>query len=186
MIRRPPRSTLFPYTTLFRSRIVESRPIMVRFWMGPSAPCYLMSSRCRRTRSSALATTPGAVNMAAHQHGDWRHRSRNLGEVGGLCNHGVDRQPELLVDALIRRRFTKPLDSHDYAFVFRDPAIPGLWRRRFNRDPRHAGRQYGIAVVLRLPGEVLEAGQGDCSRPSAIRLHPLVRAQNQINLLSSR
>src|SRR5260370_26956522 len=26
MIRRPPRSTLFPYTTLFRSRIVEGSP----------------------------------------------------------------------------------------------------------------------------------------------------------------
>src|SRR2546427_8793922 len=26
MIRRPPRSTLFPYTTLFRSQLVEGRP----------------------------------------------------------------------------------------------------------------------------------------------------------------
>src|SRR3712207_7609950 len=26
MIRRPPRSTLFPYTTLFRSRITPSKP----------------------------------------------------------------------------------------------------------------------------------------------------------------
>src|SRR3712207_6913800 len=26
MIRRPPRSTLFPYTTLFRSRLVDTRP----------------------------------------------------------------------------------------------------------------------------------------------------------------
>src|SRR2546427_10027794 len=32
MIRRPPRSTLFPYTTLFRSRLVDSagRPIRLR------------------------------------------------------------------------------------------------------------------------------------------------------------
>src|SRR2546426_5954508 len=29
MIRRPPRSTLFPYTTLFRSRVVRS---MLREW----------------------------------------------------------------------------------------------------------------------------------------------------------
>src|SRR2546427_9338424 len=26
MIRRPPRSTLFPYTTLFRSRVMEDEP----------------------------------------------------------------------------------------------------------------------------------------------------------------
>src|SRR5256885_12693559 len=30
MIRRPPRSTLFPYTTLFRSIVSESRPTAVQ------------------------------------------------------------------------------------------------------------------------------------------------------------
>src|SRR2546422_7651695 len=32
MIRRPPRSTLFPYTTLFRSRIAESLIANSRLW----------------------------------------------------------------------------------------------------------------------------------------------------------
>src|SRR2546430_12977478 len=27
MIRRPPRSTLFPYTTLFRSRLIQEQPV---------------------------------------------------------------------------------------------------------------------------------------------------------------
>src|SRR3989454_2248741 len=30
MIRRPPRSTLFPYTTLFRSRLVDAEPLPAR------------------------------------------------------------------------------------------------------------------------------------------------------------
>src|SRR2546430_12348596 len=30
MIRRPPRSTLFPYTTLFRSRVVRERVLRLR------------------------------------------------------------------------------------------------------------------------------------------------------------
>src|SRR2546430_10494835 len=30
MIRRPPRSTLFPYTTLFRSRVSESDKVLLR------------------------------------------------------------------------------------------------------------------------------------------------------------
>src|SRR5438309_5820275 len=30
MIRRPPRSTLFPYTTLFRSRAADARPLPIR------------------------------------------------------------------------------------------------------------------------------------------------------------
>src|SRR3712207_8494951 len=32
MIRRPPRSTLFPYTTLFRSRVRVSRGKRPRYW----------------------------------------------------------------------------------------------------------------------------------------------------------
>src|SRR5258708_19158647 len=38
MIRRPPRSTLFPYTTLFRSRCRPGRPFPARR-RGPRPPC---------------------------------------------------------------------------------------------------------------------------------------------------
>src|SRR3712207_7406634 len=45
MIRRPPRSTLFPYTTLFRSRAMAQDGVLVaRGWLGsvasgvPAAP----------------------------------------------------------------------------------------------------------------------------------------------------
>src|SRR3712207_7672716 len=37
MIRRPPRSTLFPYTTLFRSRIDTRRHVFFRVVQGPVA-----------------------------------------------------------------------------------------------------------------------------------------------------
>src|SRR5258707_3875786 len=37
MIRRPPRSTLFPYTTLFRSLPVGYRSSLERFRHGPAA-----------------------------------------------------------------------------------------------------------------------------------------------------
>src|SRR2546430_12386256 len=42
MIRRPPRSTLFPYTTLFRSA-----PITTRFQARPAPTTTLPASRCR-------------------------------------------------------------------------------------------------------------------------------------------
>src|SRR5690242_21615757 len=38
MIRRPPRSTLFPYTTLFRSRPGRSPTAAPRTWRNPPAP----------------------------------------------------------------------------------------------------------------------------------------------------
>src|SRR5256885_8661287 len=35
MIRRPPRSTLFPYTTLFRSRLAQSRDQLTALKLAP-------------------------------------------------------------------------------------------------------------------------------------------------------
>src|SRR3989442_11077837 len=45
MIRRPPRSTLFPYTTLFRS--LEDRALPGRALVGPSAPARRCDGRLR-------------------------------------------------------------------------------------------------------------------------------------------
>src|SRR5215471_20385681 len=51
MIRRPPRSTLFPYTTLFRSRVVRAPRRRPRYCVR-NAHRRGASARCRRrTRS---------------------------------------------------------------------------------------------------------------------------------------
>src|SRR3712207_8927739 len=50
MIRRPPRSTLFPYTTLFRS----AAPIHRRAWKGHSRKLRGNWSRDRQGRSGKL------------------------------------------------------------------------------------------------------------------------------------
>src|SRR3712207_6912360 len=45
MIRRPPRSTLFPYTTLFRSATIRPRRIMERgCTIDPACPVLLLPS----------------------------------------------------------------------------------------------------------------------------------------------
>src|SRR3712207_6986276 len=54
MIRRPPRSTLFPYTTLFRSRRTVERRIEMAAVTNGSA-----------RRRAALAVWVGAVTLAA-------------------------------------------------------------------------------------------------------------------------
>src|SRR2546427_1834148 len=51
MIRRPPRSTLFPYTTLFRSGVYVARaPPPAKSWQLPGFLCGIPrpSFRCRR------------------------------------------------------------------------------------------------------------------------------------------
>src|SRR5207248_10226730 len=47
MIRRPPRSTLFPYTTLFRSKPRPSRPAQARGFAHGG--CSATQSRCWRS-----------------------------------------------------------------------------------------------------------------------------------------
>src|SRR5256884_7308839 len=60
MIRRPPRSTLFPYTTLFRSPAARSRALPVR----------LQSARRRRgvaTRQRHRLLAPRPVGRGTHE-----------------------------------------------------------------------------------------------------------------------
>src|SRR5438067_5764964 len=52
MIRRPPRSTLFPYTTLFRSRAVSRRARPAAHWPCPPAACLPE----RRDRTAGRST----------------------------------------------------------------------------------------------------------------------------------
>src|SRR2546427_6477186 len=76
MIRRPPRSTLFPYTTLFRSLLVEGaainketartgehyvRPVVQRPLQARLTPDYyetLAISHCMRPRASQDTISP--------------------------------------------------------------------------------------------------------------------------------
>src|SRR2546430_11905572 len=70
MIRRPPRSTLFPYTTLFRSHLRQSRRGCTAGWITDAVPSRLGDRgrdrshrrlcvrRARRAASSAYTKAP--------------------------------------------------------------------------------------------------------------------------------
>src|SRR3712207_7079149 len=66
MIRRPPRSTLFPYTTLFRSLRISS----LRFQINEST---------RKRRSDGVETDCGAGR--GHRRRVERHRARDRARV---------------------------------------------------------------------------------------------------------
>src|SRR2546426_2171075 len=58
MIRRPPRSTLFPYTTLFRSRIPDHASAAVASPVSAAAaPCVADTSCGTRTGSARIGTS---------------------------------------------------------------------------------------------------------------------------------
>src|SRR5438876_2761119 len=61
MIRRPPRSTLFPYTTLFRSR----KPNAPR---SDGAGIYDRPRRLRESKSHSQSGSPGWANLRSEEH----------------------------------------------------------------------------------------------------------------------
>src|SRR5258708_29457204 len=55
MIRRPPRSTLFPYTTLFRSAPARLIAMAARKWLSNPVKACAASSSPRKSRLSTAA-----------------------------------------------------------------------------------------------------------------------------------
>src|SRR2546430_13200143 len=60
MIRRPPRSTLFPYTTLFRSQ--SAIKILVTRWSPSSRPDFIAKGRDRK--STRLNSSHSQISYA--------------------------------------------------------------------------------------------------------------------------
>src|SRR3712207_7524932 len=68
MIRRPPRSTLFPYTTLFRSSTASVRTRMFRF-MVTSCLCLIDRRRGGKSKlGQGLRSRSQRVNMRSEEH----------------------------------------------------------------------------------------------------------------------
>src|SRR5256886_15836054 len=77
MIRRPPRSTLFPYTTLFRSNYI--REAGGQLHIGATASHYdVESSALLRQKCPLLTETAAAIGDV---------QVRNMGTIGGSVAH---------------------------------------------------------------------------------------------------
>src|SRR5258708_37699395 len=96
MIRRPPRSTLFPYTTLFRSLGAEARDALGRrkasqFAIEAGGPCRAIA--CRRGNGAVPCQDPGGTrhpalefpSPAARGRGGGGDRGRERARRSGLC-----------------------------------------------------------------------------------------------------
>src|SRR3989475_7276971 len=66
MIRRPPRSTLFPYTTLFRSRGAEQRGVAARI-KHEHAPHRLLEGKRLRVHRPARSRLQQPRQAARHR-----------------------------------------------------------------------------------------------------------------------
>src|SRR3989442_8342370 len=64
MIRRPPRSTLFPYTTLFRSQAHRRRAEFRRHASGPILVCEEIQDWTRDRKSTRLNSSHVRISYA--------------------------------------------------------------------------------------------------------------------------
>src|SRR5256885_5437147 len=72
MIRRPPRSTLFPYTTLFRSQAIQVGSVPKYLVVTPNGKYVLVSNWCSYTLSVVSTATGKQVrqlHMGAYPRG---------------------------------------------------------------------------------------------------------------------
>src|SRR2546429_6419181 len=131
MIRRPPRSTLFPYTTLFRSRV------------GTAA-------RPAAARTNLLRGAPSSENSANHQAargvGRKIHRCGRGRSTGGKRSeeHTSELQSRLhLVCRLLLEKKKTPTDHITYAHAALsapNPALLCCWLATRYRDRSQTGR----------------------------------------------
>src|SRR5204862_7984078 len=78
MIRRPPRSTLFPYTTLFRS----PRPQCERAWPDPAGPFARHGVR-RDRKSTRLNSSHVEISYAVFCLKKKKKKKKNKKKIGG-------------------------------------------------------------------------------------------------------
>src|SRR2546429_6961398 len=81
MIRRPPRSTLFPYTTLFRSKVLER---IVADEIGAA----LQASTAADVRVALRVDFPGFARLL-HLVGDVDRKSTRLNSSHGYISYAV-------------------------------------------------------------------------------------------------
>src|SRR5260370_20101760 len=98
MIRRPPRSTLFPYTTLFRSRLVSVsdaiRGCYVFFHTGrfdrPLVKCY-KSSFCAALASRLRGASPAILGVVRSE----EHTSELQSHLNLVCRLLLEKKKKM-------------------------------------------------------------------------------------------
>src|SRR5256885_10762039 len=87
MIRRPPRSTLFPYTTLFRSQVRKAypRPASVVTFVIPPSPRVLVE-RLRKRRTETEAELSQRIDIAIREVETARRSEEHTSELQSPCN----------------------------------------------------------------------------------------------------
>src|SRR2546430_11577786 len=78
MIRRPPRSTLFPYTTLFRSLLAELPPLLTALGAAASAAAAEITSASAARSPLGLCVGMAYTTLRSEEHTSELQSQSNL------------------------------------------------------------------------------------------------------------
>src|ERR1017187_7599652 len=97
MIRRPPRSTLFPYTTLFRSQVAEAQAIPLKNSGGKVGPSSALATRKAEDAFGPLGGGERRQELVGcldnrHGYGSLHRRRDRLGRTGPLLEADGNRK----------------------------------------------------------------------------------------------
>src|SRR2546421_11480217 len=173
MIRRPPRSTLFPYTTLFRSAFAGTKWGAASFgdrhpektWFRGFGP--RVSLAYSLTPKTVIRTGYGIIFTQAYYPGRSEEHTSELQSRSDLvCRLLLEKKKLRFGDV---RRGVRPARQPRAADAFRDPAdsCPALGRRGFGPLRRAAGRRR----VRDDPGPGARERRHE-HRPASDRRHP--------------
>src|SRR2546429_3477542 len=94
MIRRPPRSTLFPYTTLFRSRIPYQRDPPPDQSPPPNSPAFHRAASVQRTLASPAPASKAAAKAARSE----EHTSELQSRLHLVCRLLLEKKKKEMKD----------------------------------------------------------------------------------------
>src|SRR5260370_4731392 len=101
MIRRPPRSTLFPYTTLFRSAPPSSQKRLNRATVASSPSVEMPAFRARSPTVSAETTIPCSISSGLGRSRSEEHTSELQSHLNLVCRLLLEKKKKLLARAAI-------------------------------------------------------------------------------------
>src|SRR5258706_16477379 len=177
MIRRPPRSTLFPYTTLFRSLVR-----VFQLQAGGSPGC---GSGVRRALSAQSALRSAVATPDRSGRG-----GRRVSREGAEGRHDARGYPKIRRDLAARIRAGQPQLAHGRRRLHRRTAPLGIPRRAPRRlfSQPHAGAGSSSAPrPCSMNPTVAVALTGASGMPYGLRLvETLIRAKARVYLLYSQ
>ena len=155
MIRRPPRSTLFPYTTLFRSDTVWTIQLRTLIDGAPSEKLASFRFSPQSINASPLSMTNGAIAVVG---------TRRLG-LGGLASTGKTRtvlEPTITIAGLSAEDLPDawPCFSSIDTLVWAN-APPELSYRQIKAIEEWVSRGGHLVIILPTIGDPWSLGSGD-------------------------